>query len=140
MGADGQVNVGEPRLQFANRVERGIVVRIGAYKEMIVVVIDGGDIVFHHSADHHMLMPQRHEDGDLFFRAGVGHMRLARGFFRSVNAALQPGPKEDQIQRQIIESADQKRQGGREQTGGHSCHQKLAARMKGSIPLTGIVA
>jgi len=79
VGTDGQMDIREARFQFANRFEGRIVVRIGAYKEMIVIVVDGGDIVLHHSTNDDMFMPQRHEDGDLLFR------------FRLSGAARMPG-------------------------------------------------
>ena len=71
MRADRQMDVREARFQIADGVERRVVVRVGADKEMIVAVVDGGDVVLHHARDYGVLVPQRHEDGDPFFLAAA---------------------------------------------------------------------
>ncbi len=66
--ADREVDVREPRLQFAQRVQGRFVVRISAGKDRVLFVPDGREVVFEHGADHPMLVPQRDENGDLLLR------------------------------------------------------------------------
>ena len=98
MRAHRQVNVREARLQIADRVERWFVVGVGADEEVVVVVVDRGDVVLHHAADDGVLVPQRHEDGDLFFRAAGVRLRFAA-------CVIFPGGALIQAHRQTASSA-----------------------------------
>jgi hypothetical protein len=84
-----EMNVGKARLEVANGVERRFIIGVRPDEKVIVVVVDGGYVVFHHAADDRVFVPQGHEDGDRFFvprepnRLGLS---LAKAF------PAQPGP------------------------------------------------
>ena len=92
--ADSEVHVGKTRLQFADRAQRGIVIRIGANEEVVIVVIDRGDVVFHHPGDHLILVPQRHKHRNVFLNVRFGRFRPRR--------SAHPGPQANGIQSQVV--------------------------------------
>jgi hypothetical protein len=65
--ADGQVDVAESAFELADGIQGEVVVGVSANEEMIVGVVDGGDIVLHHSGDDGVFMPEGDENRDALF-------------------------------------------------------------------------
>jgi hypothetical protein len=107
---DRQMNVGKASFQLADSVQCWLIVGVGADEEMIVVVIDGGDVVLHHARNDLIFVPQRHEDRDVFLNWALGRFRQ--------RCAAHPCPQADGIEHQVVQSADQNSQGGGKKTRG----------------------
>ena len=118
--ANCEVYVGKTAFEFAHGVERGLVVGISADEEVVVVVIDGGDIVLDHAANDGVLAPERDEDGDAPFVERLGWQ--GRRFTAS------PIPCADGVQGKVIEAARQDEQGGWEQAGGDPGVERVQTR------------
>ena len=117
VGANGEMNMRKACFKIAHSVERRIVVGIRTNEEVVVVVVDRGDVVLHHAADDGVLVPQRHEDGDLFFRLDATGIDGRGERWCFAETALDPGPQADRIQYQVVEAADQNRDSDRQQAG-----------------------
>jgi hypothetical protein len=98
--AEGQVYLGEARLGPADRRHSGAVVGVGADEERVVPVLDGSHVVLEHLADDAVLVPQGKEDrGALLGLAGPRRVwRLP---------AAKPGGKAYDVEKEIVQSADQ---------------------------------
>ena len=108
MRTDSQMHVGKTRLQFADGVQRGVIIGISANEEVIVVVVDGGHVVLHHPGDHLVFVPQRYKDSDVFLQARFTWFRL--------RFAARPGPQTNGVQSQVVQPADENGQGRRRET------------------------
>ena len=83
---------------------------------MIVLVVDGGDIMLHHAGDDGVLVPERDKDGDGLSR---GRLRPRSGYRAEAagRRRCQPGPQADGVQSQVVQAADEDDQRQREQAG-----------------------
>jgi hypothetical protein len=110
-----KMDMREAGFQVANRIQRGIVIRVGADKKMIIAVVYGGGVMLHHAGDHGVLMPQRDEDGDGLFTPAIRYGQGRNGG----EAPPYQGPEPDCVQSQVVQAADQNEQRQRQQRAGH---------------------
>ena len=99
------MHVLKPGLQCPDRLERGIVVGIRAYKEVVVLVIDCRYIVLDHGTDHTVFVPAGDVDSD------PSQWRLSKLFFGGLTSGVlrealpDPCIQTNQVQKEIIGAA-----------------------------------
>lgn len=118
MWTDGQMNMGKAGFQIADCVESWVVIGVGADKKMIILIINRGGIMLHHAGDDGVLMPERDKDGDGFLVNGGGPDQ-GRGS-RLWKAPIQPGPKANGIENQVVQTADEDDPGQGDQAMGNA--------------------
>lgn len=116
-----QVDVRVPALGFPHRLQRQIVVRIGAHEVMVVLIADGRNVVLQHAANDAVLVPQRHKNRDRLLFQVVKLRGSGEGDPGSnlEDTAPHPPPQAGQVQEQVIQAAYQYPNGQQDQAGGY---------------------
>jgi len=112
--AERQVDLLEAGLGLPNGGHSLMVVGISADEHAVIAVLHRAQVMLEHLADHAVLVPQGDENGGAFLR-----WRLARRHGRRLAPqAAEPGPEADQVEKKVVQAADQDPNGEPGQAGG----------------------
>lgn len=89
MGAYREVDVLKPAFQLARSIECWSVIWVRADEEIVLLIVDGGNIVFDHRPDYAVLFPARNIDRNALLR------ELAKLLFRGRRTSWFPEPVVD---------------------------------------------
>jgi len=98
----GEVHAGRAAGGLGHRCAGKRIVPIRAGEEIIIGILDSGQVAFQHPPDHAVLFPQRNQNGD----PALGNADRLRGR-RPAAAAPALGENGDQCDEQIVQAAEQ---------------------------------